>query len=148
MSAVDDVDKLIDQYQLATAELVKGNPEPYKAVFSHREDVTLANPFFRPVRGWEQVAETLELTASLLRAGEFVGSELISKYVTAELAYIVSLVRERAKVGRSVYTAPIALRTTMILRPEDGEWKVVHLHEDPITSPQPAESVIQEQIHP
>ena len=148
MSAVDDVDKLIEHYQLARAEFVKGNPEPYKELFSHREDVTLANPFFPPVRGWEQVAETLERTASLLRDGEFVGSELISKYVTAELAYVVSLVRERAKVGRSVDTAPIALRTTMILRPEEGVWKVVHLHEDPITSPQPAESVIQEQIHP
>jgi ketosteroid isomerase-like protein len=144
MSAVDDVDKLIEHYQLATAEFVKGNPEPYKAVFSHREDVTLANPFFPPVRGWEQVSETLERTASLLRDGEFVGSELISKYVTSELAYVVSLVRERAKVGRSVYSAPIALRTTMILRPEEGVWKVVHLHGDPITSPQPAESVIQE----
>ena len=145
MSAVDDVDKLIEHYQLATAEFVKGNPEPYKALFSHRKDVTLANPFFPTVRGWEQVSETLERSASLLRDGEFVGSEIISKYVTAELAYVVSLVRERAKVGRSVDTAPIALRTTMILRPEeDGEWKVVHLHGDPITSPQPAESVIQE----
>src|SRR5215208_3954909 len=148
MSAVDDVDKLIKHYQLATAEFVKGNPEPYKAVFSHREDVTLANPFFPPVRGWEQVAETLERSASLLRDGEFVGSEIISKYVTSELAYVVSLVRKRAKVGRSVYITPIALRTTIILRLEDGVWKVVHLHEDPITSPQPAESVIQEQIHP
>jgi ketosteroid isomerase-like protein len=117
-------------------------------MFSHREDVTLANPFFPPVRGWDEVAETLERSASLLRDGEFVSSEIISKYVTAELAYVVSLVRERAKVGRSVYIAPIALRTTMILRPEEGVWKVVHLHEDPITSPQPAESVIQEQIHP
>jgi ketosteroid isomerase-like protein len=144
MSAVDDVEKLIEQYQLATAEFVKGNPEPYKAVFSHREDVTLANPFFPPVRGWEQVAENLERSASILRDGEFVGSEIISKYVTSELAYAVSLVRERAKVGRSVFSAPIALRTTMILRPEDGVWKVVHLHGDPITSPQPAESVIQE----
>ena len=144
MSVVDNVDKLIEHYQLATAEFVKGNPEPYKALFSHREDVTLANPFFPPVRGWEQVAETLELTASLLRDGEFVGSEIISKYVTAELAYVVSLVRERAKVGRSVDSAPIALRTTMILRPEEGVWKVVHLHEDPITTPQPVESVIQE----
>ena len=144
MSAVDDVDKLIEHYQLATAEFVKGNPEPYKALFSHWEDVTLANPFFPLVRGWEQVAEALERSASLLRDGEFVGSELISKYVTAELAYVVLLVRERAKVGRSVDTAPIALRTTMILRPEEGVWKVVHLHGDPITSPQPAESVIQE----
>jgi hypothetical protein len=32
----------------------------------------------------------------------------------------------------------------MILRPEEGVWKVVHLHGDPITTPQPAESVIQE----
>jgi hypothetical protein len=86
MSAVDDVDKLIEHYQLATAEFAKGNPEPYKALFSHREDVTLANPFFPPVRGWEEVAETLERSASLLRDGEFVSSELISKYVTAELA--------------------------------------------------------------
>ena len=148
MSAADDVDKLIEHYQLASAEFVKGNPEPYKELFSHHEDVTLADPFFPPVRGWEQVAETLERSASHLRAGEFVGAEIISKYVTAELAYVVSLVRERAKVGRSVDTAPIALRTTMILRPEEGVWKVVHLHEDPITSPQPAESVIQEQIHP
>ena len=148
MSAVDDVDKLIEHHQQATAEFVKGNPEPYKALFSHREDVTLANPFFPPVRGWDEVAEVLERTASLLRDGEFVGSEIISKYVTAELAYVVSLVRERAKVGRSVYIVPIALRATMILRPEDGVWKVVHLHEDPVTSPQPAESVIQEQIYP
>ena len=144
MSAVDDVDKLIEHFQLATAEFVKGNSEPYKALFSHQKDVTLADPFFPPVRGWDEVAETLERSASLLRDGEFVGSEIISKYVTAELAYVVSLVRERAKVGRSVYIAPIALRATMILRPEEGVWKVVHLHEDPITSPQPAESVIQE----
>jgi ketosteroid isomerase-like protein len=144
MSAGDDVDKVLEQYQLATAEFVKGNPEPYKKMFSHREDVTLANPFFPPVRGWEQVAETLERTASRLRDGEFVGSETVSKCVTAELAYVVSLVREKAKVGGSEDVTPIALRTTMILRPEEGTWKVVHLHGDPITTDQPAESVIQE----
>jgi ketosteroid isomerase-like protein len=144
MSDVDHVDKLIEQYQHATAEFVKGNPEPYKAVFSHREDVTLANPYGPPVRGWSGVAETLERTAARLRDGELVGSEIIAKYVTPALAYVVSLVWERAKVGGSEDITPIALRTTMILRPEDGVWKVVHLHGDPITTPQPAESVIQE----
>jgi hypothetical protein len=64
--------------------------------------------------------------------------------VTPSLAYVVSLVRERAKVGGSEDTSQIALRTTMILRPEDGVCKVVHLHGDPITTPQSAESVIQE----
>ena len=36
----------VERYKLATAEFVRGNPEPYKGLFSHREDVTLANPFF------------------------------------------------------------------------------------------------------
>jgi hypothetical protein len=36
------------------------------------------------------------------------------------------------------------VRSTMIFRPEDGVWKAVHRHADPITSAQPAESVIQE----
>jgi len=35
-------------------------------------------------------------------------------------------------------------RRTRIFRPEDGGWKIVHRHADPITTPQPAESVIQE----
>lgn len=143
MAAPDDLDEVLEQYQLATAEFVKGNPEPYKLVFSHKDDVTLANPFFPPVRGWDKVAETLERTASRLRDGEFVGSETVAKCVTAELAYVVSLVREKARVGGSEDITPIALRTTMILRPEEGTWKVVHLHGDPITTPQPAESVIQ-----
>ena len=33
---------------------------------------------------------------------------------------------------------------TMILRPEGGAWKIVHLHGDPITTPRPAESVIRQ----
>jgi hypothetical protein len=32
----------------------------------------------------------------------------------------------------------------MIFRPEEGTWKVVHRHADPITTEQPAESVVQE----
>jgi hypothetical protein len=32
----------------------------------------------------------------------------------------------------------------MIFRPEDGVWKVVHRHADPITTDQPIESVLQE----
>jgi ketosteroid isomerase-like protein len=33
---------------------------------------------------------------------------------------------------------------TSIFRKEDGVWRLVHRHADPITSPRPAESVIQQ----
>ena len=51
--------------------------------------------------------------------------------------------RGEAKVGASEESTPWALRATMIFRPEDGAWKVVHRHADPITTAQPAESVTQ-----
>jgi hypothetical protein len=44
MTAVGDVDQLNEQYHLASGEFLKGNPEPVKKLWSHREDVSLANP--------------------------------------------------------------------------------------------------------
>jgi hypothetical protein len=144
MSAVDEVERLLEKYKLATAEFVRGNPEPYKALFSHEEDVTLVNPFFPVVRGWDEVSLALERTASRLRDDEFLGSQIVAKHVTDELACVVQLAHERAKVGGSEILGPIDLRNTMVLRPEGDDWKIVPLHDDSITTPQPAESVIQE----
>ncbi len=138
-----DFDEVVEQYHLALGEFVKGNPEPAKMMYSHREDVTLANPFGPPVRGWEQVAATVERAASQLRDGEKLGFDIVAKYVTPELAYIVELDHTKARVGGRQDVAPFALRVTTIFRPEDGTWKVVHRHADPITTAQPAESIIQ-----
>jgi ketosteroid isomerase-like protein len=143
MVAVDDVDEVVEQYHLALDEFVKGNPEPAKKLFSHREDVSLNNPLSPPARGWEQVAQTMERAASNFRDGERVGFETVAKYVTPELAYVVWVERYKVKLGGMEDFAPSALRVTMIFRPEDSVWKVVHRHADPITTPQPAESVIQ-----
>jgi ketosteroid isomerase-like protein len=138
-----EFDVAVEQYHLAAREFVKGNPEPYKMVWSHRDDVTVGNPFGPFVRGWQQVAPILERAASLYRDGEFAGWERITKYVTPELAYIVEVDRLKAKIGGSAEFTPVALRATSIFRLEDNAWKLVHRHADPITAPRPAESVIQ-----
>ena len=144
MAAVDDLDQVIEQWQPASGEFLKGNPKPVQKLWSHREDVSLANPFGPPVRGWDEVAKTTEHASSLCSDGEFVGSEIVAKYVTPELAYVVQIERAEAKIGGNEKITPFALRSTMIFRPEDGTWKIVHRHADPITTPQPAESVIQQ----
>ncbi len=144
MAAVDDFDEVVEQYHLALDEIMKGSPDGYKRIYSHRDDVTLANPFGPPVRGWDEVAKTLERAASHYRDGEATGFENVAKYVTAELAYIVEMERCKAKVGGRDDVTSIAVRVTSIFRPEEGTWKVVHRHADPITTAQPAESVLQE----
>jgi ketosteroid isomerase-like protein len=144
MTAVEDVDQLIEQYQLALDEFMKGNPEPVQKLFSHREDASLANPYGPPVRGWEQIAKTTEHAASLRREGRATGFEIVAKNATPELAYVVQIEHLESKVGEREDIIPYALRATMIFRPENGTWKVVHRHADPITTAQPPESVIQE----
>jgi ketosteroid isomerase-like protein len=145
VAAIDEVDELIEQYYRAQREFLRGNPEAVKDLFSHREDVTLANPYGPPVRGFDEVSKTIEHDATLRSDGIFVEWQIIAKYATAELAYVVQIERAEAKIGAREDIAPIALRATMIFRPEeDGEWKIVHRHADPLTTPQPAESVIQE----
>jgi ketosteroid isomerase-like protein len=143
MATADDFDEVLEQYHLALDEIVKGSPDGYKRVYSHQDDVTLANPFGPPARGWDEVAKTLERAASQFRDGEATGFENVAKYITPYLAYAVEIERSQTKVEGRGDVAPIALRVTTIFRPEDGAWKVVHRHADPITTAQPAESVIQ-----
>jgi ketosteroid isomerase-like protein len=151
LAAADDLDQVIEQYHLALDEIMRGNAEGYKRVYSRREDVTLANPFGPPARGWEEVAKTLERAASHYRDGQATGFENVAKYTTDELAYTtdelaytVEIERCQAKVEGRDDLSPITVRVTTIFRSEEGEWKVVHRHADPITTAQPAESVIQE----
>src|SRR6266705_179344 len=114
-----DFDEVVEHYQRAIGEFAKGNPEPNKLVFSHREDVTLAYHLGPAVRGWEQVAATLERAASVIREGEVTGFDIVAKYVTPELAYIVWVERVKAKLGGRQEIVPFALRVTTIFRPED-----------------------------
>jgi ketosteroid isomerase-like protein len=144
MFAVDDVDELIERYHLGLGALVNGDPEPLKEIFSHRQDVTFANPFGPPARGWDEFARAMEGSAANYRDGEIVGFENLAKDITPELAFTVEMERYRTKVGGSEDISPVTLRATSIFRLEDGTWKVVHRHSDPITNPQPAESVIEE----
>ena len=51
MATVDDLDEVIEQFDLAQGELVKGNAEPAMKLFSQQEYVTLANPYGPPYVG-------------------------------------------------------------------------------------------------
>jgi ketosteroid isomerase-like protein len=141
-----DLDQFVDQYHGALDEFFRGNPEPAKLLYSHREDASLANPFGPVAIGWSRVAETMERAASNYRDGRATGFETLATYVTPDLAYLVEVERFEAKIGGNKETASGALRVTSIIRREDGGWRIVHRHADPITSTRPAESVVQHQV--
>ena len=137
-----DFDQFVQRYHEALDEFFRGNPEPAKLVYSHREDATLANPFGPVAAGWEAIVKAMEGAASNYRDGRATGFEALASCVTRDLAYLVEVERFDAKVGGSDQTASVSLRVTSVLRPENGEWKIVHRHADPITTARSPESVI------
>jgi ketosteroid isomerase-like protein len=140
--AGDDFDQVVNQFQAALGHFFHGDAEPAKLLMSHRDDVTLANPFGPIARGWPLVNETMDRAARNYRDGVALAFETAAAWVTPDLAYIVWVERFRAKVGASDEAISGALRRTTIFRRESRSWKVVHTHADPITAPQPAESLI------
>ena len=133
MKTQDNLDGMIDVYHVAADEFSRGDPKPVKALFSEREDVTLANPFGPAVRGSEEVSGALDYASSRFRDGN-VSFERIAIYASPDLATILELERWNAKVGGSEDLAPFDLRVTSTFRREGNAWKLVHRHADPITT--------------
>ena len=128
-----DIRDVIDQYHKAVDEFSRGDSLPVKMLFSHRDDVTLANPFGPPVRGWSKASEALDFASSRFKDGE-VSFELIARYETSELVTLFEIENWKAKVGGRQEVSPFVLRVTSTFRREDDDWKVAHRHADPITT--------------
>jgi ketosteroid isomerase-like protein len=140
--AASDLAQIVEANHQALDAFTRGDSAPLHALYARSDDVTLANPFGPPVRGWTQVGETMARAAANYRDGEATGFERLAEYATPELAYILEVERFRAKVGGGVELVPFALRVTTIFRREADGWKIIHRHADPITTPRPAQSVL------
>lgn len=115
------------QCQAALGELVEGRPEPFKALWSHADDVTIMGAFGGFDRGWDNVARRLDwASAGIGASGRRV--ENLLTIVGKDLACTVDLEHmERTRDGRTHHRV---LRCTQVYRREDGSWKVVVRHAD------------------
>ena len=138
---MESLEQTTDRYHEAIRQFFKGDAGPVLQAFSRREDVVLCNPFHPFARGPREVAEVAGRAASHYADGtcEF---ETVAALATAELGYIVEVERFRATVDDIEGSG--ALRVTTIFRLEDDGWRVAHRHADPITTPQPFASVLQQ----
>jgi ketosteroid isomerase-like protein len=138
-----DLEVVIEKSHEAIDAFVRGDPSPLQALFSQRDDVTLANPFGPAQRGWPQVRDTMARAAEHYRDGHVLGFDRIAEHFAPEIACIHELERLEAKMGGSHETTRVSLRCTSVFRLEDGGWRIVHRHADPISTTRPAQSVVQ-----
>jgi ketosteroid isomerase-like protein len=138
-----DFSQVVEQSHKALDEFARGDHQPLAELWSEGDDITLGNPFGPFVRGPEQVVETMKRAASYYRDGRAIGFDLVAKEVTPNLAYLVEVERFSAKMGGRDDLSSVELRVTSIFRKEDGGWRLVHRHADPITSARGPDSVIE-----
>ena len=129
-----ELQQAINLYHKSVDQFSRGNSQPIKLLYSHKDDVFLANPFGLVVVGWNKVSEALDFASSKFSDGEVTKFDLITKYESAELVIVFEVEKWKAKVGERKELASFDLRVTTAFRKEEGNWKVVHRHADPIAT--------------
>ena len=129
-----DIQRVIEEYHQALDIFSRGNPEPAKNLYSHSDEVMLANPFGSVVKGWKLVSEALDFASSRFRDGKVKSFERIATYHANDLFIIFEIEKWTSKVGGTSEISSFDLRVTSTFRNENDNWKLVHRHADPIAS--------------
>lgn len=123
-------DSALEDYHLAIAKFVNGDPNPLKEISSQTDDITLFGGFGGYAHGWDSVEKRYDWASSRYKAGE-VRFESIARFTTNELGCCVELEHQEARLENSGEIVPRVLRATSIFKKErDGRWKLVHRHAD------------------
>lgn len=136
-------DEALNAFNTALNDYLNGDPGPALAVFSRDDDVTLCNPVGPPCRGRDVVERAAAEPSSHFTDGKVSGFDEISRFVTADLGYVVRIERGQAHLDGSPEPVPYSLRVTLIFRREGEAWKIAHRHADPITTPRPLASAME-----
>jgi ketosteroid isomerase-like protein len=113
--------------QAAPGDLVEGRPEPFKALWSHADDVVITGAFGGYERGWDQVSARLDWASQGIKSTDRRVENVVT-VVNGDLAYTVDL--EHMTRHLEDGPRPRTLRCTQAYRREAGTWRVVLRHAD------------------
>jgi len=129
----NDFAEFLSRVDNAQVQLQQGVPEPYKVLWSHGEDITLAGGFGgRIEQGWTQVSKRLDWAGSNFVNGRNEIRRLVFS-ASGDVGYLV-------QAEHVIFSTPDAVsaernyRVTMIFRRENGGWRIIHRHADSQTT--------------
>lgn len=111
----------------AVAAVLSGRAEPMKALWSHRDDATIFDPWGGYGRGWDELSEHWDWVAQRIESGSAT-YEAISAVATPRLAYTTGIATVRAHFRGADKPTEWTNCVTHIFRLEDGEWRLMHRH--------------------
>jgi len=110
--------------------LFTGKMAPMKAVWSHADDVTYMGPAGGMQVGWKQVQAQWQTQADLKLGGKIEPTD-VHMFVGDKLA-VVHCYERGENEGAEGQTVQVSIRATNVFRREQGEWKMIGHHTDPL----------------
>jgi ketosteroid isomerase-like protein len=126
----------------ASQRFTNGDNALWKELCSHADDATIAGGWGDYEVGWDEVGTRYDWAAARFAGGDR-GYEPVAMGVSGDLAYAFGIERGTVRLVGVAEPAPMALRVTHVYRRENGEWKLLHRHADPLMGKTPPEAVVQ-----
>jgi len=125
-------DKFMQQRRLVAAAFVNGDPGPLREISTSADPAT----FFGPGGGIEQGAAHVlavnEAGSRRFQRGGTTELEILHSASDGDLGYWTGWQHASARLEGSAEPVPMRLRVTEIFRRENGAWKLIHRHADPL----------------
>jgi ketosteroid isomerase-like protein len=119
--------RMRSQYELAYRAMLGGDPEPFKALWSHRDDICLFGALGGMEQGWAEVRPRYDWVSKAVIA-EGTRIENLLTQISGDVAVAIDLEHMvRTVDGKRI---PRTLRVTHCYRKEGGEWRIFHRHGD------------------
>ena len=130
MSEKEAVREADDRFFAALNDLFAGSTEPMDALWSEREDVVYMGPDGVCLVGWPAIRADWERQAEMKLGGELEARE---RYFTigSEIAVVHHTARG-ANVDADGNAEEVSIRGTNVFRMENGAWKMIAHHSDPL----------------
>lgn len=137
MSSEKDFEKFMKQREQAATAYINGDAKPLGDLSTHTNPSSFFGPGGGEVHGARQVTERYAGDANAFGTGSTGHFEVLQAEASGDLGYWVGFQRANTFFKGKDEPVPFNLRITEVFRKENGEWKLVHRHADPLAEEQP-----------
>ena len=135
-------EQFMRQREEAARAYVRGNAQPLDRIVARSSDATFFGPQGGKVHGASRVSSTYANDAQNLESDGRSRFEILQMVADDDLGYWVGIQHATLRMRGQPEAVPMDLRVTEVFRREEGEWKMVHRHADPLAhAPQAAQAM-------
>lgn len=131
-SPSDGIHELVERSRATNAALMRGDAERYVDLIGLANDFTLMSPFGGQPSHGAPPRERLAEIARFFKNGSL-EQELVHAYASPDMIVLATIERSHVEVG-GLPAQDWALRVTLVYRRDEGQWRLVHRHADPLAN--------------